>query len=145
MNTLFGDMAKRVEAFDPYEEAIIATKEAEAEIIDFNVEDQLYERGIDSRGKSLGEYANFTKEKKEQEGKPFDRVTLRDEGDFHRSFNVKFGVDRFQIEASDSKTEDLQQDWGDEILGLTDQNLDHIKNDFIRPNMQKAFRAKILI
>lgn len=151
MNTLFGDMAKRVAAFDPYKEAILAAVPAKAEIIDFNVEDQLYEQGIGSRGKSIGAYQPYTIERKEiksalgvGDGK-ISNVTLRDAGDFHSSFDVEFRDTEFEIIARDPKTAKLQQNWGEDILGLTEQNLQKVKDDYIRPNMQAAFRAKILI
>lgn len=151
MNTLFGDLAKRVAAFDPYKEAIKAAIPAKAEIIDYNVEDQLYELGIGSKGKSIGYYEPYTKERKELksslgigDGK-ISNVTLRDEGDFHSSFDVEFRENEFEIVANDPKTETLQYNWGEDILGLTDQNLQKVKDDYIRPNMQTAFRAKILI
>jgi hypothetical protein len=140
MNTLFGDMAANLSAFNPEEEAIIATKRAEAEIIDFNVEDQLYEKGINSQGKSIGDYQPFTIAKKEGEGKRTSNVTLRDEGDFHSSFKVKYGKDRFEITASDPKTEKLQKNWGKDILGLTTENLQHIKDDFILPHLRSKLR-----
>lgn len=151
MSTLFGDMAKRVEAFDPNREAIIAAVPAKAEIIDYNVEDQLYERGIGSKGKSIGDYQPYTKERKQIKSSlgigdgRIDHVTLRDEGDFQRSFDVKFKEYEFEIVATDDKTEKLQQNWGDDILGLTDENLQRVKDDYIRPGMQQAFRNKILI
>lgn len=141
MNTLFGDMAVALAAFNPEEEAIIAAKQAEAEIIDFNVEDQLYERGINAQGKSIGDYQPYTVEKKQAEGKPYDRVTLRDEGDFHSSFKVKYGKDRFEITASDPKTEKLQKNWGGDILGLTEQNINHLKDDFVFPHLSNKLRT----
>lgn len=151
MNTLFGDLAKRVAAFDPYKEAIKAAIPAKAEIIDYNVEDQLYELGIDNRNKSIGDYEPYTKERKQLkrdlgigDGR-ISNVTLRDEGEFHKSFDVEFRDNEFEIVAHDPKTEKLQENWGEEILGLTDQNLQKVKDDYIRPNMQAAFRAKILI
>ncbi len=151
MNTLFGDMAKRVEAFDPNKEAILAAVPAKAEIIDFNVEDQLYEEGIGSKGKSIGRYQPYTLQRKEAkqalgigDGKT-SNVTLRDQGDFHSSFDVEFRENEFEIIARDPKTDKLKQGWGEDILGLTEQNLQKVKDDFIRPNMQRAFRAKILI
>ncbi len=154
MNTLFGDMAKRVEAFDPNREAIIAAKSAEDEIIEFNVEDQLYDRGIDSAGLSLGEYRKKTKVLKGiksaaglGDGK-VSNMTLRDTGDFHKSFKVKYGNDRFEIEATDPKTPEIIDSFGitgENILGLTDENLQRVKDDYIRPGMQQAFRNKILI
>ena len=50
--------------------------------------DQLYDRGIDSDGKTLGDYSPYTIIQKEKKGQPTDRVTLFDEGDLYRSFKT---------------------------------------------------------
>jgi hypothetical protein len=98
----------------------------------------LFLKGIDSDGKSLRSgtisalinneaYAAFTIEQKEIKGQPTDRVTLKDSGDFYRSFNVQLRGDEFIITADTLKTDnDLLDVWGDAILGLTDENLEII-------------------
>lgn len=99
-------------------------------LIDMNVQDQLYERGINRNEVKLEDiwpYAPLTIEFKTVKHQPFDRVTLRDEGDFHRSFNVKAYANDFEIYATDIKTDILTEKYGEEIFGLTDYNL----NDFI--------------
>ena len=61
-------------------------------IIELNTIDQLYNRGQDSTGDSIGEYETATiygtsKFKgKLEKGQPIDRVTLKDTGAFYESF-----------------------------------------------------------
>jgi hypothetical protein len=109
-----------------------------AKIIQLNTQDQLYQQGIDSKGKKLRSgsisaiinnevYALMTIAIKEAKGQPTDRVTLKDEGDFYRSWSVEATDDEFIISAKTLKEDgDLIDDWGEDIIGLTDENLEII-------------------
>lgn len=60
-------------------------------------------------------------------------VDLKQEGDFYKSFKLTAikGSDVFlYIYATDSKTERLQEKYGNAILGLTDRNVDRFAEDF---------------
>jgi hypothetical protein len=59
---------------------------------------------------------------KNEKNQPTDRVTLRDTGDFHKSIKVDADRTYFEIYATDWKTDDLKEKYGDEILGLTPEN-----------------------
>lgn len=99
--------------------------ENEYVITDMNSEDQLYEQGINRLGVNIMDYAPYsplTIEIKKEKGQPYNRVTLRDEGDFEQSFYVEAGTQQFTIKAADWKTEDLIQRYGRQILGLTEEN-----------------------
>lgn len=105
-------------------------------ILDMNAEDQLFQKGITRKGveiASFAPYAPLTIEIKKLKGQPTSRVTLRDEGDFHRSFYIEYQADGFQIKASDWKTEDLMFRYGEEILGLTDDNFHEFAVDYVKP------------
>ena len=93
------------------------------EIIDLNTEDQLFDRGIGSDGESLGVYSNPYKKLKKAIGQPSDRVTLRLEGDFYKSFEVIIGDKQFRINATDKKTKWLINRYGEKIFGLTSDNV----------------------
>ena len=94
--------------------------------------------GIDSTDTRLwdigGGYAPFTIEIKQQKGQRTDEVTLRDTGDFYDSMTVY--VDRngeFVIDADFIKDgTDLRSDWGNNILGLNDENLNKFVTDLNR-------------
>lgn len=101
-----------------------SVKDNEAAILDLNVEDQLFQQGIDSEGQAITPgYAPLTISIKRQKGQPTDRVTLRDTGYFHRSFQISYGNDAFGIYATDPKSQKLERKYGSEIFGLTDDSL----------------------
>jgi len=104
-------------------------KDVQDEIIRINTEDQLEEEGIDSLGRKLGDYAPSTIAYKRRKGQRYDHVTLKDEGDFYNSFNVKVNVNEIIIDADDSSkyNKPLFEVWGIDVLGLTDDNMNYIK------------------
>jgi len=103
-------------------------------IIELNTDAQLFQKGIDSQGQSLGEYAESTKLLKRSEGLPFDRVTLYQEGDFYKTWRVFMRNGNIAIEADGDKDDkNLFDVYGEDVVGLTEENLqiviDEIKND----------------
>ena len=95
-------------------------------IIDMNATSQLNEQGINSQGILLDSFQPYTARTisiKRAKGQPFDRVTLRDSGDFQASIHVLFYNDGFMIQATDIKTNDLIAKYGEDILGLTDEHI----------------------
>ena len=110
----------------------------EAYIVDMNAEEQLFEQGINRLGVDISDYAPYspvTIEIKRLKGQPTNRVTLRDEGDFERSFFLEVGDKQFEIKASDFKTEDLVKKYGEQILGLTDENIATLIWQYIYPDL----------
>lgn len=113
--------------------------ENEAVIIELNAEEQLYEKGINTFGVSISDYQAYTEVTigfKKLKGQPTNRVTLRDEGDFHDSFSIILTNTYFEIIASDPKTEKLKKKYGP-ILGLTDENILEISHNYILPELRK--------
>lgn len=104
-------------------------KDVQEEMIRINTEDQLEEEGIDSLGRKLGDYAPSTIAYKRRKGQRYDHVTLKDEGDFYNSFNIKVNVNEIIIDADDSSkyNKPLFEVWGVDVLGLTDENMTYIK------------------
>lgn len=109
---------------------ILRDEEFQRFIIDLNTEEQLFEKGIDSLGASLGEYADATIEGtanfkgKLEKGQPIDHITLKDTGDFYKSFAIKVQNGGFLIVADGQKDDtNLLSEFGKEIVGLTDENL----------------------
>lgn len=118
----------------------------EAYIIDMNAEEQLFEQGINRLGVSIMDYAPYspiTISIKQQKGQPTNRVTLRDEGDFHSSFFLEVGDKQFEIKAADWKTEDLIKKYGRQILGLTDENISKLIWQYIYPDLMSEAKKKI--
>lgn len=98
-------------------------------IIELNTKNQLYDRGINSKGESIGDYSLYTKAIKDNNGQITDHVTLNDTGAFYESFKVYVNSQKdFVISADTIKdTSDLIVDWGKEILGLTEESLNILR------------------
>lgn len=112
----------------------------EWEIVDMNTQNQLYEQGITATGISIADYdpySDYTIELKMMKGQPVDRVTLRDEGDFHRSFEVETDNEKMTIVASDAKTVKLLHRYGDDIMGLTQENIEKFEKETLMPEIMK--------
>lgn len=128
-----------------YISAII--KEYEPEICDMNSEVQLFEQGKNRVGVDIMDYMPYTPktiEIKEIKGQPTNRVTLRDEGDFHSSFRLIIESDKFTVTADDWKTDWLVKKYGRQILGLTDENAEELTHEYIYPDLLAKAREVIL-
>jgi len=110
---------------------IARTSEHKRIVITLNTEglptSQLYSLGEDSEGKTLesigGGYSPFTQQIKGGKGQPTDRVTLKDTGEFYRTFDVIPFKGGFNIVADTLKDDnDLEDRWGDDIVGLNEEN-----------------------
>lgn len=120
--------------------------DTESVIIDMNAESQLFEEGVTSKGVKISDYAPYaqlTIEIKRTKGQPVDRVTLRDEGDFHKSFYLDFNNEQFEIKASNWKTEELIRQYGREILGLTDENIASLIWDYLYPDLLETTKREL--
>lgn len=116
-------------------------------IIEMIAQNQLYEQGIEGRGVSIMSYRPYaprTIKKKKKKGQPYDRVTLRDTGEFHASLRVESDENGFYIVSSDEKAEYLLERYGTTIFRLTNENLKELLNNYIRPSLAKKLKAKIL-
>lgn len=121
-------------------------EDSEAWIVDMNVEEQLYKRGVDSLNESImgyRPYTQFTIRIKEQKGQPTDRVTLRDTGDFESSFYVVADNMQFDITASDEKTGELIRKYGREIFGLTEENIQRLIEEYLLPGLVAKIRDEL--
>lgn len=94
-----------------------------------------HDQGIDGNNEKLksakanfsNAYSDYTIFLKEQKGQPTDRVTLKDKGTFYASHNVLLDGEDFLITAQTLKEDnDLIEVWGEDILMLTDENLNKI-------------------
>ena len=129
--TMFGAIRKLVnnaKDLEPNQVLRITMQDNETDfadvVVNLNTEGQLRE-GINSLSIPLseigGNYAPITVRIKGLSSN--DVVTLRDTGDFYRSFDVTIEKDGFII-TSDSLKEgiDLTERWGEDIVGLTDMS-----------------------
>lgn len=138
---------KLIDRLEDYKKSIntyleAATIDAEDTIIDMNI-GQMYDSGEDRTGKKITpEYAPETVRIKREKGQPTNRVTLRDTFDFQKSIWVQYYPDSFEIKASDWKTEKLTEKYGDEILGLQDEMVVYLCQNFYLPRMIKELKNK---
>lgn len=108
-----------------------------------NLQDQLFAKGINSKGVSLGEYAESTKKKKRKDGLPDDRITLFQSGSFYDTIEIIPDNDGFWIVMDGRKRNtDLFVRYGEDVLGLTDENFEPLK-DLINEELVKIIQEKI--
>ena len=98
----------------------VVNRETQFEIIRLNTQDQLFDEGIRADNKSLPDYSNTSVN---VYGKRAGHITLKDTGEFYQSFVVKVDKSGIDIVADTQKEDtDLSKKYGNEILGLTDEN-----------------------
>lgn len=141
---LLTDTAKRLNKIDSrwITKKLFDDKRFRELAIQLNTMDQLYNKGIDANGEKLisaamekagrapGTYSQATIEgTKDYEGKAdkgqrYDHITLSDSFMFYNSFVMRVTASGWKITAQTIKGDsDLLKVWGDQILGLTDENL----------------------
>ena len=116
----------------------------EAQICELNSEQQLYDYGVNALGVDISDYqpyAPLTIGIKRSKGQPSDRVTLRDNGDFHGSFFVKFGSDGLAMDTTDSKRDKLVRKYGKQIFGLTPESKTYVSNEILKPELLDEIKA----
>ena len=93
------------------------------QIIKLNTIDQLFDKGIDSLNKTLGKYSNVTIGIKKSKGQKTSNITLKDTGDFYKTFRVDVTKTEIKIFANPLKDQDnLFDKYGANIVGLTEEN-----------------------
>ena len=115
---------------------VFSQPDTQDEIIRLNTDEQLFERGIDSEGQSLGTYAASTIIRKSAEGiahpSPYAWVTLFNDGDFYESFQIFVDKDSFTIVADSEKpSQDLAETYGEDIVGLTELSKEDLNSYLI--------------
>jgi hypothetical protein len=90
-------------------------------------------------GPILPEYTDFTIEIKKIKGQPYDRVTLKDTGDFYRGIKLDLSSDSFTLDSSDNKTGKIVDKYGD-VFGLSEQSKTELIEEQLKPTMQDKIR-----
>lgn len=140
-NTSIRNLAWRLRKFDEIlgKELVNEIMSHEKEIIEAIVQNQLYERGINGTGVEIMSYKPYrprTIKNKQRKGQPYNRVTLKDTGEWYNSLRLVYDVDGFFITSTDEKNTYLKKKYGPTILRLTNENLSMILNKYIRPNLK---------
>lgn len=152
---MFGKLIKVCKAVqkldsDKILKKVLSNTGLQRDIMDLNTQDQLYDKGIDSKGKSLGQYSGATIEGmpgiflgKKDKGQRFDHITLNDTGEFYHSWKFKNNSDNIVLSADATKGDtDLTKEFGNEIIGLTEENLQKVR-EWVVPDIIKNVRSDI--
>jgi len=120
-------------------------------IIELNTEgqttSQLFAKGEDIFGVSLGDYSVFTIQEKVRKNQRFDHITLRDTGAFYETFTVFPLLMGFRLEAKGDKPDgESVFDSFDEsrVVGLSESNL-IILSVFIQPFFEMEAKKALSI
>jgi hypothetical protein len=121
---------------------ILNKKSTKKFITDLNTKVQLVDYGEDSQGVQLsaigGIYAQSTIRLSKTRKKNRSHINLKDTGAFHKTFDVQVKSNaNFSITADTMKKGvDLQDRWGDDIVGLQDENvikvIEYLENEFYK-------------
>lgn len=126
---------------------ILVDKNVQNFIIDLNRIEQLFNDGTDANGEFLGYYSEATELINRGLGNnktTADHITLKDTGDFYKSFFVRIYVDGFTIVANSVKDEtDLTEVYGKDIIGLSENSKYELYKE-IKPNILQFVKKEIL-
>lgn len=131
------------------EELFKLVKSIERDIKKLNMNEQLFNEGVDANNKPLfskknkrGTYSLLTEQLSGGQKKAGDPYTLRDTGDFFKGFFIKIENDKALFGSTDEKTPLLIADFGD-IFGLTDENLKALIDKKLKPLLIREIRRSL--
>ena len=116
-------------------------------IVQMVTQEQLYEKGIEGRGTEIMSYQPYTARTiriKQKKGQPYDRVTLKDTGEFYNSLHVEFDDEGFYVTSTDDKAKYLLARYGKTIFRLTDENFSELLSNYIKPSLQEKLKERLL-
>jgi hypothetical protein len=126
MDTVLGDLMERTMHISQKEIwfYVFYDTKFKNEVLDFIRIDQLFEQGINEDNEVIGTYSLRTQMEFNPEKVANTPYTLKDTGDFYRSFMLEVVPDGIIINADGIKDDgtDLLQRFTDKILGLTDES-----------------------
>jgi hypothetical protein len=143
------ELAVRLSKNDPTKTLvkILNRKSIQKFITDLNTKVQLFEQGEDSRGIELaaigGAYAPSTIRIKARKRQPSNRVTLKDTGDFYKTFSITVHPNaNFTISANTNKGgQDLEDPWGENIVGIQKDNVDVVMDRLCTEYLKIIYRG----
>ena len=119
-------------------------KEFDKELINYNVEQQLYNKGEDKEGEKITpSYTRFTISIKKRKNQPTNRVTLKDTGSFHESIYIIAESDSFKIGTNHELSNDLSSKYGKNIIGIQDKYLKEFVYNRLIPRIKKRINDKL--
>jgi hypothetical protein len=126
MNTAIGEKLRKVRLLSDqiaWQQNIDAR--IRQEILFMIREDQLMQKRIDANGNHLGFYSWMTEAMSKGRKKEGDPYNLYDTGEFHNKMFVVVLRDSLAVdsEGADKENVNLFKEYGDNIVGLTDENM----------------------
>lgn len=113
--------------------------ENRAYLEDKNAE-QLYAGEQPDGGRIEPEYSDLTVKIKKLKGQPFNRVTLKDEGDFHKSIKAEIAsAAGFKMTSDDPKRKKLEKKYG-QILGLSAKSKSEFSREILQPELVRKIK-----
>ena len=126
MDTVLGDLMERTMHISQKEIwfYVFYDTKFKTEVLDFIRIDQLFEQGVNEDNEVIGTYSLRTQMEFNPEKVANTPYTLKDTGDFYRSFMLEVVPDGIIINADGIKDDgtDLLEKFTDKILGLTDES-----------------------
>lgn len=114
-------------------------------IISLNTNEQLGEDGIDSKGRSLGDYAPFTVNFRRSKGLQVDHIDFKVTGDYWASWRITVKNDHFLIDVDQARFTELVNllRFSDEHVGLTEESIGRLQI-MLREKYYEFIRAELL-
>lgn len=143
-NASFKNLAYRLRKFKDIlkEELQQIILNHEHEILSMIAEDQMYNRGIAGKNTEITPgYKISTIKRKKKKGQRTDHVTLKDTGLFYNKMYVEYDENGFFITSDTQYTQYLIKKYGSAIFRLTNENLNIIIKEYIRPDLQQKLTA----
>ncbi len=145
---LFEKKIKAVKQFQKRTDEIVldAIEEQKHIVFAMNFHDQLDQDGVNSDNVQLQSYNPYSPaylKRKQQQRKYRGYVDLRQEGNFAQSGKLNRRPKEIEIDNTDFKKDYLVGMYGEEILGLTDDNLEIMKEEFVQPKLVEELRKAV--
>jgi hypothetical protein len=101
---------------------------------------RLLQKGLDGNLNSLGTYSKRHALLRKSKGLNIKFVTLRYEGDFFDSWEVKAKGFSFFVDSDDFKAPLLEKRYGDAIMQMTEQEVEIFVDSVIEPQLNEIIR-----
>ena len=140
---MFESRIKKIRAItSKLDKAVLRSlKNHEKEVTDYITKIQLFEKGEDGQGLTLGDYTPFTIELKKSKGQKTSNITLKDTGDFYKSY--KLGINGLITADAQKDDTNLVTEFGADILVLSDKGQDVMIKLFVLEDTQNFIRSEL--
>jgi hypothetical protein len=132
------DMIERLEQLKrEYDTLVtISVEDTAAEFGKLNTE-QMYEGVLSNNEPIEPPYAQSTIQRKKQKGQPYDRVTLKDTGNFYRGYHLQVINGEVVEDSNVQYAPELEKKYSPAIWGLNEESHETYVNFYLEPDLQK--------